>query len=396
MDGPETNILDRITDGYSLPTLSPIAMRLVRLASEENISVTDLSGVIEKDAALTIRLLRLANSAFFRTGGPITTINQAIQIVGFNRLRVMALSLSLKDTFPMRRVGPLDYEMFWKSSLYQALLAKALAQRLRTCKPDEAFVAGLVLEIGFLIFLDIFIKGKVDVEAESIRLHPLKSLLQWEEEHYGVTHRQVGEAALKYWNFPHDIISCQRFYYVRSDTLDVPELAFVCDMAREFSQLICEKSTDWQSSFSVADGTYHLDRDILIDILVSTFDEVQEIAESLTVEMDRQHDILELVEKANKALSALSEKMIQINEADSRFALPTFAGLNTQDSAAKKALQAVAHEIRNPLVTIGGFARKLERTLNPASNEWQYVRIIVEESARLESALDDLAHRDLA
>jgi nitrogen-specific signal transduction histidine kinase len=74
--------------------------------------------------------------------------------------------------------------------------------------------------------------------------------------------------------------------------------------------------------------------------------------------------------------------------------LPTFAGLGVQDSAARKALQAVAHEIRNPLVTIGGFARKLERTLDPASNEWQYVRIIVEESARLESALDDLSHRD--
>ncbi len=393
MEDSETKILEKIADGYSLPVLSPVAMRLVKLASDENISVNDLSEVIAKDASLTIRLLRLANSAFFRTGGPITTIDQAIRMVGFNRLRVMALSLSLKDTFPMRRVGQLDYEMFWKSSLYQALLAKALAQRLRTGKPDEAFVAGLVLEIGLLIFFDIFIKGKVDVE--SIHQHPLKALLQWEKDHYGVTHRQVGEAALKYWNFPREIIDCQRFIYVGPETTNIPELALVCDMAREFSELICEKSMDWQSAVSMAEGTYNLDRDILADILVSAFDEVQEIAESLKVEMNRQQDILELIEKANKALSALSEKIIQVNEADSRFVLPTFAGLGAQDSTARKALQAVAHEIRNPLVTIGGFARKLEKTLNPASNEWQYVRIIVEESARLESALDDLAHRDM-
>jgi two-component system cell cycle response regulator len=144
------SIIDRVSTGYALPVLSPVAMRLVKLASEENSSISDLSEVIEKDASLTVRLLRLANSAFFRTGGPITTINQAIQMVGFNRLRVMALSLSMKDTFPMSRVGPLDYELFWRSSLYQALLAKALAQRLRTCKPDVAFVAGLVLEIGLL------------------------------------------------------------------------------------------------------------------------------------------------------------------------------------------------------------------------------------------------------
>jgi two-component system cell cycle response regulator len=393
MEDPETKILEKIADGYSLPALSPVAMRLVKLASDENISVTDLSEVIEKDASLTIRLLRLANSAFFHTGGPTTTIKQAIQMVGFNRLRVMALSLSLKDTFPMRRVGPLEYEMFWKSSLYQALLAKALAQRLGTCKPDEAFVAGLVLEIGLLIFFDIFIKGKVEIE--SIQMHPLKTLIQWEREHYGVTHRQIGYAALKYWNFPREIIDCQRFYYVGPETPNIPNLALFCDMAREFSELICYKSMDWQSAVSMAEGTYNLDREILADILVSAFDEVQEISESLKVEMNRQQDILELVEKANKALSALSEKIIQINEADSRFVLPTFAGLGAQDSAARKALQAVAHEIRNPLVTIGGFARKLERTLNPASNEWQYVRIIVEESTRLESALDDLAHRDL-
>jgi HD-like signal output (HDOD) protein len=388
MEDPEAKILERIADGYSLPALSPVAMRLVKLASEENISVTELSAVIAKDASLTIRLLRLANSAFFRAGGPITTIDQAIRMIGFNRLRVMALSLSLKDTFPMHRVGPLDYELFWKSSLYQALIAKALAQRLRTGKPDEAFVAGLVIEIGLLIFYDIFIKGKAEVE--SIRQHPLTTLLQWEKEQYGMTHRQVGEAALKYWNFPREIIDCQKYYYVVPETPNISELALVCDMSREFSELICERSMDWQSAFSMAELTYHLDR----DILVSVFDEVQEIAESLKVEMTRHQDILELVEKANKALSAISEKIIRVNEADSRFVLPTFAGLGVQDSAARKALQAVAHEIRNPLVTIGGFARKLERTLDPASNEWQYVRIIVEESARLESALDDLSHRD--
>jgi HD-like signal output (HDOD) protein len=392
MEAAAAKILAGIGEGYSLPALSPVTMRLVKLATDDNASVGDLSDVIEKDASLTVRLLRLANSAFFRAGGPITTISQAIHMVGFNRLRVMALSLSLKETFPMKRVGPLDYELFWKSSLYRALIAKALAQRLRTCKPDEAFVCGLVLEIGLLIFHDIFIKGKTGVD--NICQYPLNELIQWEKEKYGVTHRQVGEAALKYWNFPGEIVACQKFYYAEAETPEIPKLALVCDMAREFSELICEKSMNWQTSFNTAETTYHIDQDILADVLVSAFEEVQETAESLKVEMNRQSDILELVEKANKALSALSEKILQVNESESRFVLPTFADLSVHDSAAKKAMQAVAHEIRNPLVTIGGFARKLERTLNPASNEWQYVRIIVEESAKLESALDALVRKD--
>ncbi|HMK61162.1 MAG TPA: HDOD domain-containing protein [Dissulfurispiraceae bacterium] len=390
MDDPSKK-LDRIADGYSLPTLSPVAMRLVRMASEDNISVEDLTHVIEKDVSLPIRLLRLANSAFFRTGGSITTIEQAIQMVGFNRLRVMALSLSLKDTFPMQKTGPLDYELFWKSSLYRALLAKSLAHRLRTCKPDEAFVAGLVLEIGALVFYDIFVKGKPG--NDKMQLIPLDRLLQWEREHYGLDHRQVGAAALKFWNFPHEIVDCQRFYYVGPKTPDISEIALVSEMAREFAELICEKTKDWQSSFNMAEGIYRVDNDIIADVLAACFDEVQEIAESLKVETNRQNDMLELVEKANRALSVLSDRMIQINEADSRFVLPTFAGLDNQSDAAQRTMQAVAHEIRNPLVTIGGFAKKLEKTLNPASSEWQYVRIIVEESVRLEQALDDLARK---
>ncbi len=392
MSKQDAEILDKIAAGYSLPAMSPLAMKLIRLASIDDISIEDLSSVIEKDPSLTIRLLRLANSAFFRTGGPITTISQAIQMVGLNRLRIMALSLSLRDTFPMGRVGALDYEEFWKISLYQALLAKSLAQRLRTCKPDEAFVGGLILEIGLLIFFDLFVKK--DREVEFIRLQPLNQLIQWEEERYGINHRQVGEATLKYWKFPREIIECQGRYNVGPSTPDVPELALVCNMAREFSSLICEKSMEWQPLFDKAEGTYRIEHDILEDILVSAFDEVREIAVSLKVEMNRKQDILGLMEKANRALSALSERLIQLNEAESRFALPTLSGLSSHGTPVREALQAVVHEIRNPLTAIGGFARKLERTLNPASDEWQYVRVIVEESAKLESALDELAQRE--
>jgi HD-like signal output (HDOD) protein len=384
----EQEILDKISSGYSLPALSPVAMKLVRLASVENITIDDLSEVIEKDPSLTVRLLRLANSAFFRTGGLVTTISQAINIMGLTRLRIMALSLSLRDTFPLGRVGPLDYEEFWKVSLYQALIAKSLAQRLRTCKPDEAFIGGLILEIGLLIFFDLLIKGKKEVPR--IHLQPLKPLLQWQEEHFGINHRQVGEAVLKYWGFPDNIIDCQRHNDIGLDTRKVSELAFVCDMSREFSALIRQKSAEWQSSFSKAEGIYRLEYDLFSDILISAFEEVQEIAASFKVEMNKKQDMLALMEKANTALGALSERVMQLSDAGGGNTLPTFPGSGREKMSVGNAMQGVVHEIRNPLTAIGGFARKLEKTLNPASEEWQYVRIIVDESSRLEAAIDAL------
>ena len=97
----QTDLLQRLESGYSLPVLSVVAIRLVEFASDEECSVNDLVSLIEKDPSLAIRLLKVANSAFFRTAEPATTLRQAVIRIGFQQLRIMALSLSLRDTFPM-------------------------------------------------------------------------------------------------------------------------------------------------------------------------------------------------------------------------------------------------------------------------------------------------------
>ena len=103
------DILKRIESGYSLPSLSPVALKLIEMASDERSSVDDLVKIIEKDPPLALRLLKLANSAFFASMQSSTTLKQAVIKIGFQRLRIMALSISLRDTFPMGKVGPFDY-----------------------------------------------------------------------------------------------------------------------------------------------------------------------------------------------------------------------------------------------------------------------------------------------
>ena len=92
-----TDLLRRLESGFSLPTLSVVAIRLVELASDEECSVNDLVSLIEKDPSLAIRLLKIANSAFFKSAEPVTTLRQAVIRIGFQQLRIMALSLSLSD-----------------------------------------------------------------------------------------------------------------------------------------------------------------------------------------------------------------------------------------------------------------------------------------------------------
>ncbi|HMK42896.1 MAG TPA: HDOD domain-containing protein [Dissulfurispiraceae bacterium] len=383
---PARKLLEKIQAGYSLPSLSLVALKLVDLAASESASIEDMATLIETDPALTVRLIRLANSVFFKTSSPIMTVEQAIMRIGANHLRIMALSLSLRDTFPMGKVGNMDYERFWRSSLYQGILAQTLAKSLSTCKSEEAFVGGLVLEIGFLIFHDLFL-NEASVSEEHY-FYPLAPLLEWERRHFGINHREVGEAALRFWRFPEAIISCQRVHSLDSSA-DLPSLAVVCEVAREFAALICEESMEWSPLFEKAEKVYSISHDVLSDILVSTLEEVENIADSLRVQMDKDQDIVGLMQKANTSLSELSAKVLLWQEHQQRTTPPSFDALQKGQLApeVRSTLQAVAHEIRNPLLVVGGFAKRLSHSLDRRSNSWRYVQIILEESKRLESAL---------
>lgn len=386
------SLLKRIERGYSLPSLSPVAIKLVEIASDDACSIEELISLIEKDPSLAVNLLKMANSAFFKSGQPVASLQQAIMRIGFHQLRIMGLSMSLRNTFPMGKVGALDYENFWRISLYRGLIARSLAQRLKSCNPDEAFVAGLILEVGFLIFFDLLVKGKN--EEAVLDLSSLEKLLHWEDESYGINHRVIGEAALGYWKFPDKIVECQKGYGEGPMDRNAAPLMRVCELARVLSYEMLHRETDFHVLFSGARELYGLSDDVVNDIIITTFDEVEEIAGSLKLELNKERDLLELIEKANQGLGRISEKITHYQDELSHQCLPAFETLGggKEKPSVEYTLQAVAHEIRNPLVSVAGFARRLAQTLDPESQGGKYVHIILEEAKRLETALNEMTH----
>ncbi|MBN2125061.1 MAG: HDOD domain-containing protein, partial [Deltaproteobacteria bacterium] len=366
-------IMERLEAGYNLPALSPVALRLVELAADDTCSARDLAGLIEKDPSLAVRLLKLANSAFFQSARPVSTLEQAVVKVGFHRLRIMGLSLSLRDTFPMGKVGPMDYERFWRESLYRALLAKALAGCLKTCNPEEAFAAGLILEIGFLIFFDLFLRTAEGMMPEEGL--PLEQILAWEKGHYGLDHRRVGDAALRFWRFPGPILACQLRYGETALAGDSPPLCRVCEQARALARLLLEQGSDFTALFMEADRSCGLGPDPLNDILLETLGQVQDIADQLQLVLDGERDLLEVMERANRALSRISDRVNASGEGGSAPSLPSFETPPDEEDLDGRTLQAVAHEIRNPLMAVGGFARRLAANLDPSSPGGKYAKV---------------------
>ena len=379
-------VLQKIKEGYVLPLFSPVAIRLIELASSETSSVDDLPDLMEKDPSLTVRTLGLANAALFRNAEPITTIRNAVMKIGFNKIRMMALSISLRDTFPMGKVGPMDYEEFWRASLYRAIIAKGLARTSGNCNPEEAFVAGLTLEIGILIIFDLFIKGKIDYMPEP---YPLETLLIWEKEQFGIDHREIGELALRYWKFPENILECQKIHLDEAQQANLHPLALLCDTARRFSYLVSEKAAAWHVMFTETETTYGIKSSVLTPLLVSVFEEVQEISGSLKVEMNRERDLIELLEKAESTLQKLTNTMAEWTHF-------VFEGQGPDKSKSTsplirypltEKLQIVAVEIKKPLSIIREFIDNLIPIVSPYSSEWYYVQAFSEEVKKVELAV---------
>jgi HD-like signal output (HDOD) protein len=382
-------VLDRLKSGYALPVLSPVALRLVELASDDTSSVKDIVGLIEKDPPLAVRLLKVANSALFHGIEPSKTLTQAVMRIGLNRLRIMALSISLRDTFPFGRVGCLDYRRFWRLSLYRALAARAFAIRLGKVHPEEAFIAGLTLEIGLLILYDLFIKGK-DQGLRELRLEPLEDLLAWERDRFGMDHRQVGEAALGYWRFPAEILGCQRYPGPPPSVDAEGSLPALCFLTRAFSGMLHEEEGEFPSLHQKARELFGLEEATVNDVVMETLSRVEEIGEALNVEVRRDKDLMAIMEKANKALGRISESVASCMENPAP-PLPSFQALDSGRGEVSRTLDAVAHEIRNPLLAVVGFARRLAGAADSGSAGGQYVQIILSEAKRLEEALGHIA-----
>lgn len=193
------DVIKRIHD---LPSLSAVVVELLTSMEDEDIDGHVLGAKIALDQALTAKTLRLANSSFYGMPSKVTTIHQAISVLGFHSIRTLVTACAISGSFPPGSSSMFDFKAFWRHSIATAVCAKLLAARFKL-NPDTAFTTGLLHDIGTLVLATRFPVEYGQMLAYR-RQHDCY-IIEAEQAIFGLDHAATGSALAAYWKFPEAI-----------------------------------------------------------------------------------------------------------------------------------------------------------------------------------------------
>ncbi|TMA38975.1 MAG: HDOD domain-containing protein [Deltaproteobacteria bacterium] len=197
----------------NLPTIPAVLSQVLGLVEREDSSTRELVDLIEHDQALTGKMLRLANSAFFGQSRRVATIPRAVMLLGFSTVRNLALGVKVWDTVA-HGIPAARLEGLWMHAVMVAVASKVLGAKLCTGDPDEAFTAGLLHDVGRLVLATRFKDAYWTAAAGA---DGVRSIVDAEQEAFGVHHAEVGGWLLEAWGLPPSIVEAARQHHATPD-----------------------------------------------------------------------------------------------------------------------------------------------------------------------------------
>jgi signal transduction histidine kinase/HD-like signal output (HDOD) protein len=221
-----------------LPTLPPVAIRLIDIAGNKDADIREVAQWIEADQAFSAKLLRIANSAYFGFSRRISTVERATALLGLDLVRSLALSIIVFDYFKADEKREFDLVEFWRHSAACAIASELLARRFRYPQPQEAFVAGLLHDLGKLTFF-FWNQSQYRAVVGKVRENRLL-LLRGEEIDLGMGHTQAGKLLMEHWKFPPTLINAAWLHHqplLQFGTNPLEEIAFIVKAANSLCHI---------------------------------------------------------------------------------------------------------------------------------------------------------------
>ena len=234
---PTITIESLLQQDSELSSLPEIFIRVSNLLDDENSSTVQIGQVVETDPSLTTRILKMVNSAYYGFPHTVSSISQAISILGRDRLRQILIGAVLGGVFGNMKNSVFQMEDYWYHSVKTAILSRLLSKQSDLGEESESlFTAGLLHQIGRLILAQKLpeqaqqVQQAVDEQGENI--------YQAEQRIFGFDHCQVGAAFIEQWGLPDLLIAVARYHNTPDQEDEFREEVRMVNLAKNISFIV--------------------------------------------------------------------------------------------------------------------------------------------------------------
>jgi HD-like signal output (HDOD) protein/GGDEF domain-containing protein len=303
----ESSVLQQFVErAHSLYTLPAVAVEVLELTAEASVDTRALKNCVERDPAMTGKLLRVVNSSLFGLSRGVSDLHQALALLGVKPLKLMVLGFSLpKSLFSGLEAKTLG--RFWKYALVKAVAARELSQSLWGRAGDEAFIAGLLQELGVLVLIqqlgESYIKFLDQVYEQNGDLSSL------EQNTLGFDHAILSARLLEHWNLPAAIVqgvavphNMQQIDSLDEEHQPLPQVLHLASLIADI--LVGGQRTQMAELLKAATRYRGIQLEQLQPLIDQLQDRVELLADVFSVRMDNQQRYREILEEAHEQMAA--------------------------------------------------------------------------------------------
>ncbi len=237
---------------YNLPAVSAVMMEVSRLLDDPSTNTSVLSEMIGKDQGLATKILSIANSPLYGLPRKVSTIDFAILIIGFQDIKNIVIALSMIESFKNKTDKNLDQREFWLHSIITGNAAKRIAEDLGYRIGGEAFVGGLLHDLGIPVIHKYFHSNFENI-VKNFNDNGM-SLLDAEIEELGYTHQDIGRFLAEKWNLPGHLCSAIQLHHSPSKAEDDDVLTSLIHVADYMTQKLGVGNFYLDNNYKVEDA----------------------------------------------------------------------------------------------------------------------------------------------
>lgn len=293
------DILEQIESNSNLLSLPQVLHEIIIETGKDDFSPSILGDIILKDPSLTGRILKMANSSFYNRFTEIKTVHQAISIMGATTVKCLALSSSVFHPEQITSESGVDSKEFFAYTLSVAAAAKKIAVQIDFHSPEEAFIAGLLLDVGHMYLMHQYPKKIRELITSA---QEGKSLIEAEKRIFGIDHSEISLFIMEKWKLPKEIVNAVADHHdtvidTGNQIQNIVKLAVLLTKDRYTGYELCME--DRLNGISVLSKRLELDQLHIDEISSSLLSDTFEIAEYLGVDIG---DIEQMLTTANQEI----------------------------------------------------------------------------------------------